>query len=296
VREILASAFWVILAVWFENIAWPQPAGSDIYRVQIISPPATYLYVQDICVGMEQADVLVCKGEVIEAGISVGRILYIYTGEDIIISLTYERNFYLCNKTIYGVDIDSPEILKVPNIAYDKISYISLEGPLDVEIFLLSARICPNVKFLRLVAPEDKDLQHLNVFPYLTHLDLAGQDITDKGLEHLVRLYNLSYLRLGCTHISSTGLEHLKTLQNINALFLENTKVNDKGLEHLKQLRKLAYLSLGGTQVTDKGLDSLSTLENLALLDLSYTKVTDAGIKKIQKLLPECKIIFEIYK
>jgi Leucine-rich repeat (LRR) protein len=275
--------------VWFENVAWPQPADSDIYRVQIISPPATYLYVQDICVGMEQADVLVRKGEVIEADI----IPYIYTGEKEI-SLTCERNLYLCNKIIYGVDVDSSEMLKIPNIAYDKISYISLEGPLDVEIFLLSARICPNVKFLRLVAPENKDLQYIKVFSYLTHLYLACQDITDKGLEHLASLYNISYLNLGRTHISSTGLEHLKTLQNLNALFLQNTKINDKGLDQLKQLRKLAYLSLGGTQITDKGLDSLSTLENLVLLDLSYTKVTDAGIKKIQKLLPKCKIIFEI--
>ena len=50
------------------------------------------------------------------------------------------------------------------------------------------------------------------------------------------------------------------------------------------------YLLLSGTKVSDGGLEHLETLKSLTL---RKTKVTRAGVAKLQKALPDCKIVWD---
>ena len=61
---------------------------------------------------------------------------------------------------------------------------------------------------------------------------------------------------------------------------------------HLKALTKLKRLDLENTQVTDAGLVHLKGMTNLKRLYLDNTQVTDEGVKKLQQVLPNCRIIY----
>jgi hypothetical protein len=76
-------------------------------------------------------------------------------------------------------------------------------------------------------------------------------------------------------------------------LYLRCPQVTDAGLANLKGLGELQTLDLTGTKVTDAGLVQLEGLGQLQYLYLhrSFTKVTAAGVAKLQRALPNCKII-----
>jgi hypothetical protein len=74
-------------------------------------------------------------------------------------------------------------------------------------------------------------------------------------------------------------------------VYLESSRVTDADLEKLQTLPRLGELFLRDTQVSDAGLESLKGLTQLQLLDLRNTHVTDEGVAKLQKTLPNCKII-----
>lgn len=68
-------------------------------------------------------------------------------------------------------------------------------------------------------------------------------------------------------------------------------RITDTELEHLRRLNQVSTLYLGGTTITDVGMWQLKSLVKLAVLDVHDTKVTDEGVKKLQRALPNCKII-----
>jgi hypothetical protein len=67
--------------------------------------------------------------------------------------------------------------------------------------------------------------------------------------------------------------------------------ISDASLSHLEGMSELRRLRIGGTEVTDVGLIHLAGLTRLGELDLTATKVTDEGVAKLQKALPNGKII-----
>ncbi len=91
--------------------------------------------------------------------------------------------------------------------------------------------------------------------------------------------------------ITDAELANLTGLTNLERLRLATTQITDAGLVNLKGLTKLEVLWLDRTQVTDAGLVHLKGLTGLKELDLRDTQVTDEGVKKLQKALPNCKIV-----
>jgi hypothetical protein len=86
------------------------------------------------------------------------------------------------------------------------------------------------------------------------------------------------------------NLEHIEGLPKLHLLDLAGMRVTDAELVHLRGLTQLRQLYLDGTLVTDAGLENFETLGELQTLCLRETQVTDAGVKKLQQVLPNCKI------
>lgn len=120
---------------------------------------------------------------------------------------------------------------------------------------------------------------------------LRGRGLTDKGLVHVAALKKVAWLNLSNTKITSAGLLHLKGLKKLRWLHLEKTEVRDNGIEHLAGLTNLEYLNLYATNITDKALEQLKGCKNLKRLYIWQTKVTDAGVARLEKTLPELKIV-----
>ena len=120
---------------------------------------------------------------------------------------------------------------------------------------------------------------------------LGGRQLTDKDLVHVAALKNIASLNLRDTEITGDGLVHLKGLTKLEWLHLERTDIGDEGISNLAGLVNLQYLNLYGTRITDKSLDQLSGLKNLKRLYVWKTGVTDEGVARIEKALPNLKVI-----
>jgi len=139
--------------------------------------------------------------------------------------------------------------------------------------------------------PSDARLMNLIGLPKLRALLLPYSDVTDRGLQFLEGLPHLAILKINSSQMTDAGLAHLRTLTNLSDLDLGDTKITDTGLQQLGGLKNLQVLNLSRTNVTDAGLDSLISLPQLCWLDVSATAVTNRGIVKLQKALPQCRVI-----
>jgi hypothetical protein len=140
----------------------------------------------------------------------------------------------------------------------------------------------------------DAGLEHLQGLNHLVDLNLCNTRVTDAGLKHLKGLKQLQRLDLTLQdRVTDAGLESLKGLKQLQRLDLTGlVRVTDAGLENLKGLKQLQRLDLTCLfQVTDAGLENLKGLDQLQELKLEATKVTDEGVAKLQRTLPNCKII-----
>jgi hypothetical protein len=137
----------------------------------------------------------------------------------------------------------------------------------------------------------DVDLKYLARLKQLKHLDLQGTQVTDSGLEQLKGLSQLLQLNVKGTKVTDAGLEHIEELENLQFIHLAGTQISDAGLEHLENLKHLTFLYLSQTAITNAGLEHLNGLKHLSILELTGTKVTDDGVAKLQKALPNCKIV-----
>jgi hypothetical protein len=72
---------------------------------------------------------------------------------------------------------------------------------------------------------------------------------------------------------------------------LSHTKVTDDNLDVLHEFPKLRVLDLSATRVTDAGLEQVADLTELQQVNLTQTAVSKAGVKKLQRALPNLKII-----
>jgi hypothetical protein len=117
---------------------------------------------------------------------------------------------------------------------------------------------------------QDADLKHLQSFPQLNCVSLAGSNITDGGLREL------------------QGLERLRSLS------LRWARITDAGLERVGRLTQIEQLDLSGTQVTNAGLGRLLGMGRLEQLELYDTLVDEDGVAQIQAALPNLTVKFSM--
>ncbi|CAD7697302.1 unnamed protein product [Ostreobium quekettii] len=108
--------------------------------------------------------------------------------------------------------------------------------------------------------------QLLARLPRLTHVDMAGSDISDAGLLSLPALPALRKLDLGmCENIGGEALRHLTALTSLS---LRGTWW-DGMLQQVKHLSRLVEVDLAGCDsITDGTLVALSGLQALSSLSL----------------------------
>ena len=92
-------------------------------------------------------------------------------------------------------------------------------------------------------------------------------------------------------HPGSTWLRYLMGNDDLGANVVEAEVQTDAALERIKDLPQLRRLHLFSKGITDAGLQRLEALPQLETLSIEKTQVTEQGVKKIQKALPNCRII-----
>ena len=68
-------------------------------------------------------------------------------------------------------------------------------------------------------------------------------------------------------------------------------KLTDADIRNIAKLSALKYLDLQETDIRDEGLDQLSSLRRLEGLTLG-PNVTRTGVDHLQRLLPDCIIVY----
>jgi hypothetical protein len=96
---------------------------------------------------------------------------------------------------------------------------------------------------------------------------------------------------LSSKKVTDDDLVIFESAPTTRALWLFDNRISDDGLMHLKNLTALEQLDLRRNKITDAGLVHLEGLRNLKNLYLIRTQVTPAGVAKLQKKLPNTKIV-----
>ncbi len=150
-----------------------------------------------------------------------------------------------------------------------------------------------SLRTLNLSGPNmtDARLKELAELKALQTLNLRHTEVTDEGMKDLAKMAALQELDVSWTKVTDAGLKDLADLPALQTLDVRENKVTDAGLKDLAGLKTLQTLNLSSTRVTDAGLKELAGLPALANLALWKTGVTRAGIARLQKDLPDCKIV-----
>ncbi len=120
---------------------------------------------------------------------------------------------------------------------------------------------------------------------------LAGP-FTDAEMMQVRSLPHVRYFYLGgFQKVTDTGFSQLSGLPELQTVILDDTQITDAGLTHLARLKGLHTVRLRNTHVTDAGLVHLAALVKLQVLDVHGTRVSPAGVAKLQKALPNCRIV-----
>jgi hypothetical protein len=98
-------------------------------------------------------------------------------------------------------------------------------------------------------------------------------------------------IALADSSLTDADMEKMRRWKYLRELNTPHSKITDAGLAHLAGCKSLIVLDISGTGVTDAGLVHLSSVRNLLELNLTDTNVTDEGVDKLQKALPNLKVI-----
>ena len=132
-------------------------------------------------------------------------------------------------------------------------------------------------------APEWRDTGYTSRVVGAFLFGTKAQQVSDLSL--LSEFKNLEGASLMCTKVSD--LSPLRELTQLQHLAVDETQVSD--LSPLAKLTNLKTLGLVGTQVSD--VSTLHGLKSLQAVALMGTRVSDEQVERLQKALPDCKII-----
>jgi internalin A len=122
------------------------------------------------------------------------------------------------------------------------------------------------------------------LYDYKTEkLYLDYNNISDISL--LKNLTDLKYLSIQGNNISD-----LSPLRNLNLRHLNLSNNNITDISPLKNLLNLEELDLSNNNITD--ISSLKNLKKLEHLNLMYNPIKKEDIRKLEKVLPKCKIYY----
>lgn len=130
-------------------------------------------------------------------------------------------------------------------------------------------------------------------------------DDRESALEHFRSLdAHLSYREINGTPVlgvqlrnrlvSDADLYPLRALRDeIDVVGLAGTNVTDRGLRNLLDLPALDNVDLANTAITDEGLEILGNIKSLEYVHIDGTAVSERGVARLQRLLPNCEIVWD---
>lgn len=135
----------------------------------------------------------------------------------------------------------------------------------------------------------------LNRISNLKLVDFRRSPLTNTGLKRLSHCRDLSSALAfsGCNGVTDAGLAHLVEMP-LEGLCFNSTAFSDAGLVHVGRMHHLRWLNVNRVPITDAGLEHLRSLAGLRRLVIYRTKVTKNGIGRLQRALPQCKILSDV--
>jgi Leucine-rich repeat (LRR) protein len=98
---------------------------------------------------------------------------------------------------------------------------------------------------------------------------------------------------LDCADFQEGDLQVLDDLPNLSVITLQGPQFTDASIGYLIGLKELRVLDLSRTRITDAGLGQLAHLASLNKLVVSHSLATADGCARLQKKLPNCRIIHD---
>jgi Leucine-rich repeat (LRR) protein len=126
-------------------------------------------------------------------------------------------------------------------------------------------------------------------------LPIGKAGVTDLGLEYLCKMGQLTYLGLRGNPVTDKGARHLSKLSKLEGLYLGETKVTDRTIAKIAHLSRLQKLWLHDLPITDEAVSHLTKLTELKEVHIYATNISAQGAKTLQKSLPRCRVIHEIF-
>lgn len=137
----------------------------------------------------------------------------------------------------------------------------------------------------------DEGMECLSTLANLEELWLDDTLVTDRGIAALSALKRLRYLRLP-RRTTDAGLAHLSGLLQLEEIDASHcTNITGAGIRKLECLPNLRKLSLSGFRWTDGDADEVPNFPKLEELSLGGTFVTPRAMQRLQKKLPNARII-----
>lgn len=130
---------------------------------------------------------------------------------------------------------------------------------------------------------DDAAMKHIGKLPGLRELEIEGSNVTDAGLRELVGLQRLEFVALTGSQVTDAGMVYLAQISSLKDLELRGLPITDAGMKSLGK-RPWRHLDLRGCPIGDVGLEQLQSATGLETLYLSGTKITDAGLKYLQSI------------
>lgn len=197
--------------------------------------------------------------------------------------------------------IKSTVQVKKMRIPVCKLDFNYLQNIKNLQSLDISARIL-----------NDRDLEHLQLFPELEDVNLSGTKISVidslQKVQHLRKLdlsYNsfpkeqwpnlsqlkkLQVLNLGRTNICNENLDALIALEDLRSLYLGYTAISSSGLKALLQIPLLEKLELPHTYVCDEGIDVFRQMSHLKHLGVYLSRMSAEGTEFLREEMPWCCI------
>ncbi len=124
---------------------------------------------------------------------------------------------------------------------------------------------------------------------YLVELDLSSNKLTEVH-DGISELNFLHHLNLNKNDISTLP-ESFDQLINLTELYLRNNNLTELP-KSVTRLKKLEKLDLAINEITDLPIE-IANLVNLKELIMVGNEISQSNQKKIQSLLPNCKVYFD---
>lgn len=125
----------------------------------------------------------------------------------------------------------------------------------------------------------DAGAQHLEKFPNIERLSLAGTKVTEVGVSALTALPKLTSLDLrGCV-LSREMLNAVGKIERLEQLNLSQSNVGEISIEGVRNLAELRELNLSHTAISDEALKILADCPKLEVLLLQRTPINGSGMQ-----------------